>query len=150
MYLSICLKYGETRWIIQNKAIKHSTKRMRNVNSDTNRHLIRLPQKLAFVYSNLLCTWNLLTWIVFSWKRLESPEEEEVIWWCFERNTCIRVTNQLMILLQRTIYLRKFILYIYEIFDYKIISFAHLYIAAKELRNCDKFIKSAKTQKDYE
>ena len=28
--------------------------------------------------------------------------------------------------------------------------FAHLYIAAKELRNCDKFIKSEKTQKDYE
>ena len=29
-------------------------------------------------------------------------------------------------------------------------NFAHLYLAAKELRNCDKFIKSAKTQKDYE
>ena len=33
---------------------------------------------------------------------------------------------------------------------YKIMNFAVLYIAAKELRNCDKFIKSAKTQKDYE
>ena len=37
-----------------------------------------------------------------------------------------------------------------KLFDYKIMNFVVLYIAAKELRNCDKFIKSAKTQKDYE